>query len=89
MCNHLTPLTLPFLYFGFCPQNPCEMTKNEMKVFHILLNICFLYYNICSFNLYNNQWLCTHCEEFLHTFPHEDMQLTKLIQGWNYYVIVF
>jgi hypothetical protein len=29
------------------------------------------------------------CEEFLHTFPYEDMQLTKLIQGLNYYVGVF
>jgi hypothetical protein len=28
--NHviiLSPLTLPLMYFGLCPQNPCEMTK--------------------------------------------------------------
>jgi hypothetical protein len=29
------------------------------------------------------------CEEFLHTLLREDMQLTKLIQGWKYYVVVF
>jgi hypothetical protein len=28
-----------------------------------------------------------HCEESLHTFRLKDMQCTKFIQGWNYYVI--
>jgi len=27
--TQFTPLTLPLLYFGFCPQNPYKMT--EMK----------------------------------------------------------
>jgi hypothetical protein len=55
--NHV--FILPPLYFGFRPWSRCKMTKNEMKLFHILLNIC-LFYRFCSFNLYNNQWFCTH-----------------------------
>ncbi len=37
---HPTPLTLPFLYFGFCPQNP-----SKMRIFYIPLNMCFPYDN--------------------------------------------
>jgi hypothetical protein len=35
---HPTPLTLPLLYFGFYPQNPCKM-----RIFYIPLNMCFPY----------------------------------------------
>ncbi len=59
-CNHPIPLTLPLLYFGFLPQNPYEMTKNEMKTFCYLLSICFLHNNLCNLDLLNNQWFYTH-----------------------------
>ncbi len=63
-CNHPTPLTLPPLYFGFHPQNPCEMTENEMKALCYLLSICLLHNSLCSFDLLGNQrfytqfWFC-------------------------------
>jgi hypothetical protein len=50
--NHV--IILPPLYFGFCPQNPCEMIENAMKAFYNLVSICFLHYSIYSFNLFNN-----------------------------------
>jgi hypothetical protein len=49
------PLNItPLLYFGFCPQNPCKMIENEMRVFCILLNIWLLYYDLCNLHMYNN-----------------------------------
>jgi hypothetical protein len=56
LCIHLTPLTLPPLYFGFSPWNPWKLIENEMNVLCNVLNICFLHYNLCNFNLFNNQW---------------------------------
>jgi hypothetical protein len=58
--THPTPLTLPLMYFALRPQILGKMTENEMKIFHVLLSICLLYYNLYSLNLYNNQWFCTH-----------------------------
>jgi hypothetical protein len=57
--NHFTPLTLPLLYFGFCLQNLCEMTENELRAFYNLLSICLFHYNLYSLNLFSNQWFCT------------------------------
>jgi len=51
-CNQPTPLTLPPLYSRFHPQNPYEMTKNEMKPFCNLLSIYLLHYNLYSINLH-------------------------------------
>ncbi len=59
-CNHPTPLTLPFLYFGFCPKNPWKMIENEMKVFCNLLRIYLLHYSLYSLDLFNSQWFNTH-----------------------------
>ncbi len=59
-CTHPTPLTLPPLYFGFCPQNPYKMIENENESIPYLYTHLSPPLHIYRLHLYNNEWFCPH-----------------------------
>ncbi len=82
--NHvlILPLTLPPLYYGFCPQNHWKMTDYEMIIFCNVLNIYLFHYNLYSFDLFSNRWFYTHL--WLYSFD-----LLHQLNLWFYFKGLF